>query len=370
MTEVLNKLKMRLPAILLLAATLLFWSNYDPCRPYGPVLLETATLADAAYVEGDCRETNSVFMLTRSEGGTIPAVGFKLPDVSNYRMLRLRGRLRAESVVPGEYEFDSARVTLVQRDKSGRVVARFDEDAHGSGTFKWTKFLNDYYVHRGVEQVEVLLTQQGQSGTALFDSVEVRPVRFKGRTHWIKYAFAAAWLILGIFYFPRCRLHTRKLRHLILLNVILILVGILLPTRVIQRGIHEMNQLISCVQVKDFPAGMQFVTAGPAFDLPLHFEDTVGRSKGHFILFGSLSFLVLLSGALEGQPRSYYFKVAFDVLLFGAITEALQYLTPDRTVDMADMLCNAYGMLTAMVLFIFVKTLWRNSARWNVGKTN
>jgi VanZ family protein len=363
MKEMLNKLKLRLPAIVLLAVTLLFWGNYDPCRTYGPVLLETAKLTDAAYVEGDCSEADSVFRLTRPKGGTMPAVGFTLPDVSDYPMLRLRGRMAAEAVVPGEYEFDGARVTLVQRDKAGHIIGNFDGEAGGSGTFGWTKFLNDYYVYRGIEQVELRMTQQGQSGTALFDSVEVRPVRFKGRTHWIKFVFAVAWLILGIYYFPRCRLHTRKLHHLILLNVILILVGILLPTRVIQRGIHEMKQLISYVQMNDSPVNEQLVTAGPGFDLPAHFEHIIGRSLGHFILFGSLCFLVLLSGALEGQPRSYYFKVVFDVLLFGAITESLQYLTPDRTVDMADMLCNAYGILSAMVLFVFVKTLWRNPVR-------
>lgn len=366
----LNKLKMRLPAILLLAATFLFWANYDPCRPYGPVLLESPSLADAVYLEGNCSETNSVFTLNRSAGEVVPSIVFRLPDASNYRMIRLRGRLRAEAVVPGTYDFNSARLLLVQRDNKGRVVSRFDGQASGSGTFGWTQLLADYHVHRGVEQVEVHLVQEGKSGTAWFDSIEARPVRYKGRTHWIKNAFGGAWLVLGIFYFRRCRLHTRRLRHLILLNVLLILVGILLPTRVIQRGVHEMKQLISFVQFRDAPAKRSFVTAGPGFDLPAHFEETVGRSIGHFLLFGSLSFLVLLSGALEGQSVSYYFKVAFDVLLFGAITESLQYLTPDRTVDMADLLCNAYGMLTAMVFFIVVRIFWRNPFKWVVGKTN
>lgn len=365
-----NKLKLRLPAIVLLAATFLFWSNYDPCRPYAPVLLESATLADALYVDGQCSESGSVFTLTRPLGGAIPAVGFKLPEVSNHRMLRLRGRMRAESVVPGKYNFNCARLTLIQRDAAGRVVSQYDADAHGSGTFGWTKCLTDYYLHRGVDQVEVLLTQQGESGTAQFDSIKVSPVRFKGRTHWIKYAFAGAWLLMGLFYFRRCRLHTRRLRHLILLNVILILVGVMLPMRVVQYGIHDLKMLISHLQVGNPTGSEPLIAAGLGIDLPGHFEDVIGQAFGHFFLFGSLCFLVLLSGALEGQPRRYYFKVAFDLLLFGGVTEALQYLTPDRTVDLNDMLHNAYGMLSAMALFIIVRTLWRNPARWIIGKTN
>ena len=43
-----NKLKMRLPAVALLAATCLFWSLYDRYQPAGPVLLQAPTLADAA----------------------------------------------------------------------------------------------------------------------------------------------------------------------------------------------------------------------------------------------------------------------------------------------------------------------------------
>ncbi|MDF7825101.1 VanZ family protein [Pontiellaceae bacterium B12227] len=361
---------MRLPAILLLAASFFFWENYDPCRPYGPVLFDSAQLADAAMVEGDCSEIDSVLTLTRPPGGTVPSVVFNLPDVSSHRILRLQGRMRVKDVVPGNDDFQGARLKFVKRNKKGRPTGSDEEQIYGAGSFDWKTFRTDTYLHRRIKQVDILLTQQGQSGTVQFDSIEVRPVRLKGRTHWFKIAFGIVWVIFGVIYYPRCRLHTRKLRHLILLNVLLILVGVLLPTRFFQYGIPAIKKMIPFVQVEGHSVSEPFIAAGVGFDLPAHFQLTVAQSYGHFILFGSLCFLVLLSGALEGQPKWYYFKVAFDVLLFGAVTESLQYLTPDRTVDMADLYCNAYGMLTAMVLFIIFKSLWRGPVQWIDGKTS
>jgi hypothetical protein len=60
---------------------------------------------------------------------------------------------------------------------------------------------------------------------------------------------------------------------------------------------------------------------------------------------------------LERQHRFYYFKRAFDILLFAAITESLQHLTLDRTAGISDWLTDVYGILSALVLFLVARVL-------------
>ena len=78
---------------------------------------------------------------------------------------------------------------------------------------------------------------------------------------------------------------------------------------------------------------------------------------GHFVLFASLCFLVYLSAALERQHPAYFIKVGLDILLFAAITEALQFLTLDRSAGLADLRIDLYGMAGALLLFLAVRPL-------------
>jgi len=80
---------------------------------------------------------------------------------------------------------------------------------------------------------------------------------------------------------------------------------------------------------------------------------------GHFVLFASLCFLVYLSAALEGQHPAYFFKVAFDILLFAGVTEALQFLTLDRMAGAGDLRIDLYGMAAALLLFLMILPLVR-----------
>jgi len=79
------------------------------------------------------------------------------------------------------------------------------------------------------------------------------------------------------------------------------------------------------------------------------------HSIGHFTLFAALCFLVYCSAALEGQHRSYYFRVMFDILVFAAITESLQYLTMDRTPGFSDFLIDLQGMILALIIFTVLR---------------
>ncbi|WP_372846908.1 VanZ family protein [Pontiella sp.] len=351
MNEWAGKLMTRLPALLMLAATLIFWPNFDPCAPAGPALLDSPTLAAAAVVEGDCSETGAVFELRMAPGGIDPCVQFVLPDGPAPEMIRLGGRIRAEN--PG----GSAWLSLIQRRDTGGRSNGGQRQLIGDGSFGWTYYQNDYSVSRWTRKLEVTLQSFGEEGTVWFDSIRAVPIAFRASLPWIRGAFAVAWLGIGAAYYFIGRLNTRRLRHLILLNALVIVVGVLLPNHWLQVAPGKIRRALG--ENVEAARSTAYVQAG--FGVARHIEQTIGRSFGHFALFGSLAFWVLFSAALEGQhPARYYGKVAGDLFLFGLCTEALQHLTPDRTVDVDDMLCNAYGILVAMPLFAVV---W-NSRAW------
>ena len=175
------------------------------------------------------------------------------------------------------------------------------------------------------------------------------------------------WLSMAVLYFRRCRLHRRRLRVLILLNAIAIVFGTLMPGKWIedtsQYARVEAVKIIEKTSERSPAATLQ--TSSPSRDAEqkeiewfLKMVDSA-HGLGHFTLFASLCFLIYLSAALERQSRSYFFRVAFDVLLFAGVTESLQYLTLDRTPGVLDWGVDACGMAFAFVCFLLVLMVYR-----------
>jgi VanZ family protein len=213
---------------------------------------------------------------------------------------------------------------------------------------------------------DVALQQGGTSGAAEFEQIEVQPVQVRASFVWWRIFFAILWIFTAVIYFPRCRLHRRKLRILILLNALVIISGALAPSEWIEDASEQMEAIVKRVKPPAVASKSDTVKPKIAEKKPIpettqidRFNEVVGGAHrvGHFALFASLCFLVYLSAALEHQHRSYYFKVAFDILLFAAITESLQHLTLDRTAGIYDWLTDVYGMLSALVLFLVVQGL-------------
>ena len=132
---------------------------------------------------------------------------------------------------------------------------------------------------------------------------------------------------MGALYFHRCRLDQRRLRVLILLNVVAIFLGTLMP----EKWIVDATQIVRVEATRVIEKTAARPPQTPATTSPAsspkkdaeqtkidRFNNVVGSAHGlgHFTLFASLCFLIYLSAALERQSRSYFFKVAFDVLLF------------------------------------------------------
>lgn len=355
-----SKLKLRVPALLLLLASLLFWPFYDRYETTGPALVSEPNLADATRVRGESSLEAEGFRLHVPEGGAAARINFRMPQATRHELIRVRGQLRTEGVVEGRYSWRCARLLLVQYDENNKWISGPHGLVSERGTTSWVEREDVFEVFPNAARVDVVLEQCGTAGTVWFSQVEAEPVRLRSSFVGWRIGFALAWLGAAVLYFRRCRLHVRRLRVLILLNVIAIIFGALMPG-VWMEGLGEGLRDVADTARAAMSEPVQVPKSAPGAtpseqQLIDRFNDAVGdiHSIGHFTLFASLCFLVYLSGMLEGRRLRYYIKVGFDLLLFAVISESLQFLTVDRTAGISDFVVDLQGMGVALLLFVLL----------------
>lgn len=362
-----KKLSVRLPVIMLLVATVVFWSFYDRYEAVGPMLLELPTLANATRTSGETSEFGSRFTLNVPESGKRAEIRFRLPTATDYSMIRVRARIKLEEVVVGKYGWHCARLLLVQYDTGNKWIPGHHGLVAEKGTKDWERHEDVFEIFPSAAYAEVALQQSGTAGRAEFDRIEAQPVRVRASFIWWRLLFAITWVVASVYYYPRCRLHRRKLKLLIFLNVLAILAGSLMPGDWIADGSEQAKAVFAKVTKPDpgkadAPSGAKSkIKQGQDSQRMDRFNKVVGDTHrtGHFILFASLCFLVYLSAALERQHPLYFLKVGFDVLLFAAVSESLQFLTLDRSAGVSDLKVDFYGMLAAFLIFLIVLPLVR-----------
>lgn len=380
--EMLSKLKIRLPAILLLVVTLIFWGFYDPYEPAGPALLENPTLGEALANRGYTSETNGVLTLQVPDGGKMAELRYGLEGAAGFPFIRLSGCIRTDRVVLGKYAWSCARLLLIQRDASGKGISGEHMLLARYGTASWSEKVKEFKLEPNAVSVEVVLHQIGKSGTVQFKEISALPMKTKASFVWFRVVFALAWIFIALLYFRRCRLDRRKLRILILLNSIAILSGILMPSDWVDEIACLLKQRVTQVVQKRAPSKelrSDVSVGGKLSKLDNHSAEnklsqfSFGVANvhrlGHFGLFASLCFLVYCSAWLEKQDPIYYLKVGCDILLFSAISESLQYLTLDRTPGISDWLVDIYGLFLALVLFVVVRGVACLWAKLNPAKS-
>ena len=358
-----QKLKLRLPALILLAATVLFWSRYERYEAVGPMLLEPPGLAGGTNIRGKVSESNGRFILQVPKDGKPARIEFPIPASMDYELIRVRASIKVDGVVVGKYPWNCARLIVAQYDANNKWISGHHGLVAEKGSRDWARHDDVFEIFPDAARVVVVLQQTGVAGTAQFEQIEAQPVRVYSTFVWWRVLFALAWLMMAILYFSRCRLHRRRLKVLILLNVIAILAGTLMPGDWIATGSERAQTAIRELRppkpksVKIAPSAEKPAPkpTSPQKQMDWFMEMEVeAHQAGHFILFATLCFLVYLSAALERQHPSYFFKVGIDVLLFAAITESLQFLTLDRSAGVGDLRIDLYGMAGALVLFLMV----------------
>ena len=368
MNQWMEKLKIRLPALALLAATVAFWSLYDRYEATGPMLLEAPVPADGTNVRGDVSGSNGHFTLKVPKGGKRARIDLPVDGGGDCEIIRVRARIKVDGVVVGKHTWNCARLLLAQYDANKKWISGPHALMGRWGSNDWKERQKEFEIQPNTARVVVILQQTGTEGSVEFDQIAVWPVRIRASFVWWRIAFAAAWIWMAFLYVPRCRMNIRKLKILILLNVLAILAGAMMPGAWIADG-SEWAKDAWAARSKPVPAE----TAVPSPGKPEakkaesdtwqmdRFNQLVGgvHGGGHFMLFASICFLVYLSAALERQHPAYFFKVGFDVLLLAAITESLQFLTIDRKAGLSDLLVDIYGMAAAFVFFLVVLAVLR-----------
>jgi VanZ family protein len=364
-----DKLKLRVPAILLLAVTLLFWGGYDRYGSVGPALIKAPMLADAYRAKGDISESNGVITLHVPANGKRADLRFKLDRATEFSIIRVSGSIRTDHVVEGKHSWRSARILLTQRDDKGKWISVKHSLPPKQDTVPWTNQSQEFEIHPLTFSAELVIKHTGKSGTAHFKDVVAQPMEIKTSYTWFRILFVISWVLMGLLYFRRCRLNHRKLRILILLNTVAILFGTLMPGDWLENISQQLKQKTSVtflqlaaskIESKGKPVAVSInspvIVVAKSKQMEQFNPVIAGPQKiGHFVLFASLCFLVYCSAWIEKQHPVYYFKVGLDILLFAGVTESLQYLTMDRTPSVSDWIIDIFGLLTAFTLFLTIR---------------
>ncbi len=353
--------------MVLLLTTVLFWAFYDRYEADGPVLLGSPASFDKAVVHGEVSRISGRYVLSVPENGRAARVDFPLTEAVGRNRVRVRARIKVDGVLEGRYYWHCARVLLLQYDAKNRWIPGHNGIATVRGTKGWRWHEKELEIHPQTARITVTLRQGGLAGTAEFDKIEAYPVRIRKSFVWWRSIFSLLWLSAAVLYFPRCRLHKRKLRVLILLNAIAILVGTLMPGDWLDGGAQRVRAEWRKISRPPPVKKPSSVSAKPSGKPPVKvkekeneiwkidmFNKLVGNTHrtGHFLLFASLCFLIYLSAMLERQPSRYFLKVGFDMFLFASVTEALQFLTLDRSAGMDSLFVDMLGVVVALALFL------------------
>jgi len=363
MNERKDKILMRIPLLVLILITIGFWSFYDRYEPTAPPLMQTPELSNALIRRGNVSQTNGIFTLKVPHAKKTVRVDFPLKlSLATSALVRVQVEMKIENVVPRNNPWERARLLLGQYDAHNKWVSVNHQVMGREGTLPWTHYVEIFEVKPATRTAHLILQQVGSSGTAYFKNICVEPVRIKSSFLWWRILFALAWIGMGIYYFPRCRLNKRKLKILILLNAIAILIGALMPADWMKSISNRIQKArTEWVQSHQPPPPKKITKEktkkpkkGKTLEQTDRFEELVKdtHKSGHFTLFATLCFLVYLSSALERQKPIYLFKAGLDVLLFAVVTETLQLLTIDRSAGVNDLLIDLKGMLLAFTLFM------------------
>jgi hypothetical protein len=357
-------LKMRTPAIGVLILSTLFWATYDRYEPAGPELIQSPELSEASLIKGDASISNGDFALHVPTSNEPSYLHFSIPIATEHSLIRVRANLSGKDIEKGTCDWSCARVLFSQFDAMNQHLPAKHVVASQEGSTKWKKYEKVFKTQRETTRGEIILQHLGRSGTAWFNGVRVQPVRIKNSFLWWRMSFILLWIATAGFYFRFYQLHKRKLKTLLLLNIVAILIGTLMPSNWVDLAAFKMRPHAGTPekhsqQVTLLPSKH---TSKNVWSNPCMGMSGNARRAGHFVLFSSLCFLAYLSNKLEKKKPLNCMQLGGDILLFAATTEALQSLTMDRTANLGGLLFDGCGMgLTLLILFAFLP--WIRRAR-------
>lgn len=372
------------PGILFLAVMTVFFLLYEPFREAGPSLTGPGDFEweGGPAAPGDFPAPKDSWVRTnpravwkpgagRSGSGGIEIEGGEAKGGSvrlvvtppgGTEFLRVTGWLKTEGVTQGRRTWYHARIVFFFQDREGKGHFEIPHVAcHRTGTNDWLFCDKVFAVPDFAADGQLLLQNQGRTGTAWFDDLQVRPVvRKQGAVVW-QVAFTSGWTLLFLLALGELKPWRRPLGWLIVALLFAILAGVTLSIASLQevtdQGLAIWDER-AAPATSDAPpppprSNPSPLTSPEGFDrMALDFTLHKGA---HALLFGALGGVVCLSlrRSRLNQPPAFRRAVVRSLpplLLFAVATEILQFPTASRSPRLSDILINSAGVLAGIAI--------------------
>lgn len=367
--------------VVLMAA---FFNLYDPWQPVGPELIPDGSFSSPSATNswsgwgewtrlvpdgGYAGSPGVVLTCSSNAHGTLR---FTIYNLTNIPAFRVSLRAAAKDVIPGTKGYHVPRAIFFYHDQTGKSLYGLH---HGvtdiSEDTEWKQYEDVFPVPEGASNGRFHIQNLAVGGIMHVDDLSVVPVRERPSAPWWKLFFGTLWMTsFGLCLFV-LRPWAHRLGPLIMLTLAIIMTGIVLPGEFldssIEKSLDTVKHLIpkpaapvtavqpeqSAVQA---PAKMPPVKpkAGPVVTAVEKEVDHV-HILGHFGLFSLLAFLCALSWISAPLSKRRVFSVLACLTFFAAATEVLQFIPPERSAGLGDLLVDTSGMAGAVVFICLIR---------------
>lgn len=278
------------------------------------------------------------------------------------RFLRIRAHLRPEGLLPGTRSWHLGRVYMVVRDEQGQHRWDFKHTvcmAGGTRDWSWCEAVLE--IPEFAREVSVAVQNSGHGGALWVDALALVPAESKPFEGLWRTVFAALWAAVFVGSVHVLRLLSRPLGAAIALAVAVIVAGVALPDRVLDRTVRQaIRATASVVRVARDTLGTPPPAPSPAPpasaarvapDPPTPWIPL--KKAGHFVLFALLGWLATRSfrawarttAAPRPAVRHRAALLALGLAVFAGATEVLQFLSVTRQPTLTDWGIDLAGLL-------------------------
>jgi hypothetical protein len=345
------------------AGTALVMERY---QDQGPELLANNVFAEGladwqvrGHQDGVQLRATGVLRLTGQGDGQPLEVRQPLAAPPPGTLLRLRGDLHSEKIIPGKKSWHTGRLVLASYDQEGRGLPVSHVVAALTGSVAWREYARVFQVPTGAATIKVAVQLHQTMGLLEARRLSLHRVGETGWYPWLRWGVLALWLLFMslVFvpaYFPDRGLLTRRAGALPLLLIFLIILGTTIPGSLERQVAHDLETGVEGVAdlVGKSRTGQAIVEWSQADKFRRHLPES--NELAHFGLFAALAALTLICCPAKPWP-----PLIGDLLLLAGGTELMQMYVDGRNPRWTDLGTDLYGGAIGILVGIGWLFWWR-----------
>lgn len=337
--------------VLLLLMTVGLFELAPRYEPTGPALLRNGGFKEGLKewtvhgAKGTATVSSGVVVLESRDPSRSVGIRQELPAIPGQQTLMLEVEASTEGVRQGAKSWHDARIYIVGRTAEGKSLWETHRIAtHLIGDNAWRRYSGAFPVTENVKEVMVAAQLSRTTGIMKLRNLRLYPVKERATFRVAVYVLLAAWAVTlaGIGGYLLCDIGSTPVRGLVAVVTLGIVAGALIPGPLKQELLtsvwREYEHLLQAM------AGYSPEISGLNWSGPEYLYLNTSQIA-HFALFFALAGLVYFAWRAGGRA----FQL-LSLLLFGAVTEALQYFVSGRQATVQDWLFDAGGILLAFAL--------------------